>query len=497
MRIGIDAIRQRVSAASVGLFSAPFLPSGLIRLTVFLMFTDLMVILLGQPANYWLDRTRAESGFPALQSVLDSGILTFVFAGLLYLVLLATVLALFTRIAALILWLPVGFLHLSHILLWVTDNAILPIIPDLAGWLHIAVYIIAVLVLGVILLVVFFKSRRPVTANLFLRKNVQVGFLAVWGLILAGLVAANALQPHREGWQPIHPRHSPGPRTNSAIVYDSARNRAVFVGGISDWLGTPWMYENDTWEWDGSDWIEKLPATVPYPRASQAMAYDEIRGVVVMFSGRDKNETTLTSDTLLWDGTNWEYVATDLAPPPRCEAQMFFNRETGTIILAGGITRSKPDQKWEILKDTWEWDGERWREISAPPQRFTITNTCAVYDPIQGRGIVFDYDGWLAWADGKWSRLECLSNPPDRNGTAIAVDPTSGKILLFGGINDDVKLHDTWLWQDDTWKEIPSALTPSPRSEHRMFFDPVRNSFILYGGYGTDIIGDMWEYALP
>lgn len=38
----------------------------------------------------------------------------------------------------------------------------------------------------------------------------------------------------------------------------------------------------DTWEWDGTDWSQQFPTTVPQHRESHAMAYDMNRNIVVM-----------------------------------------------------------------------------------------------------------------------------------------------------------------------------------------------------------------------
>src|SRR5438874_3914689 len=59
----------------------------------------------------------------------------------------------------------------------------------------------------------------------------------------------------------------------------------------------------DTWEWDGTDWIQKTPATSPPPRECHAMAYDSTRERVVLFGGTDGSG--FLGDTWEWDGTDW------------------------------------------------------------------------------------------------------------------------------------------------------------------------------------------------
>ena len=64
------------------------------------------------------------------------------------------------------------------------------------------------------------------------------------------------------------------------MAYDSQRGRVVLFGGYGDSGGLA-----DTWEWDGSTWVERTPATSPPARSGHAMAYDSQRGRVVLFGG--------------------------------------------------------------------------------------------------------------------------------------------------------------------------------------------------------------------
>jgi len=63
----------------------------------------------------------------------------------------------------------------------------------------------------------------------------------------------------------------------------------------------------DTWIWDGENWTQKSPATVPIARYGHTMAYDAAHGQVVMFGGGAANGAGVAylNDTWLWDGTDW------------------------------------------------------------------------------------------------------------------------------------------------------------------------------------------------
>jgi hypothetical protein len=64
------------------------------------------------------------------------------------------------------------------------------------------------------------------------------------------------------------------------MAYDIALRRVLLFGGAN--LTTSF---GDTWTWDGTNWTELHPATVPHDRYAGAMAYDPVARAMVMFGG--------------------------------------------------------------------------------------------------------------------------------------------------------------------------------------------------------------------
>lgn len=101
------------------------------------------------------------------------------------------------------------------------------------------------------------------------------------------------------------------PRSQTAMVFDTARKRIVLFGGAggADLLG-------DTWEWDGNRWILRTPASAPKARAGHMLAYDPVRQRVVLFGGFD-NTTAFLDDTWEWDGLTWMQIQPPTSPQRR------------------------------------------------------------------------------------------------------------------------------------------------------------------------------------
>jgi hypothetical protein len=73
-------------------------------------------------------------------------------------------------------------------------------------------------------------------------------------------------------------------RMHHAMAYDAARGQVVLFGGSGGG-----SLSNETWVWDGTDWVKKLPSMAPSARAYSAMAYDLVRERMVLFGGTDSD----------------------------------------------------------------------------------------------------------------------------------------------------------------------------------------------------------------
>lgn len=165
----------------------------------------------------------------------------------------------------------------------------------------------------------------------------------------------------------------PPARMGHAMVYDRIRGRVVLFGGMSSERRV--NLPGQTWEWNGR-WVQRATAASPSPRANPAMAYDPVRGRVVLFGGRIGRAGVL-GDTWEYDGNTWTQRVLATGPAPRAAAGMVYDEAARRIVLTGGT-----DGSWVPIafRDTWAYDGQRWTrlpsaEVSAMPSLASV-----VYD---------------------------------------------------------------------------------------------------------------------
>ncbi len=255
-------------------------------------------------------------------------------------------------------------------------------------------------------------------------------------------------------WTRRFPPPSPSERTEHAMAYDSARSKVVLFGGKTD--NTPTA---DTWEYDGSAWKLRTPSSAPSARYGHAMAFDRSRNRVVLFGGRRSGPLGLTGDTWEYDGTDWVERYPNTSPEARQHHALVYDAARGRVVLFGGDDGTWPGTR----NDTWEYDGTDWVErlsLAAPAGRF---EHAMAYDTDRQTTILMGgTDDWTelgdTWQfDGTgWTQLLPVTTPPARRLHSMAFLESRGFAVLFGGrVNSVGDLGDTWhygygsIWPDE------------------------------------------------
>jgi cysteine-rich repeat protein len=145
-------------------------------------------------------------------------------------------------------------------------------------------------------------------------------------------------------------------RTSHAMAYDPTRNVVVLFGGERGVLSNK-EFLNDTWEWDGVEWVVANPTVQPEARSRHGLAFDSRFGRVVLFGGVDDGGDGYRGDTWLYDGTTWLQVA-PTAPSARADFSMAHDSLRERVVLFGGRDGVLPTA---VMNDTWvTYAGSAW-----------------------------------------------------------------------------------------------------------------------------------------
>src|SRR6185295_7901275 len=290
------------------------------------------------------------------------------------------------------------------------------------------------------------------------------------GTVVTPSVRAQCLFPY---WRQLSPGQSPAAqRIFHALAYDSQRRVTVLFGGRRlQGLGDPPLqpsdFYNDTWEFDGTTWTQRLPNNPPFPLALAAASYDPVKHATIVFGGEAGTNGFPDSGFLWeWDGEDWREVSSvGPHPAPRTGHQMVYDSVRHVHVMYGGSTAAGR------LDETWEYD--------APARTWTLRST---------------------------------AGPGKRSSFALAYDSIRNRTVLFGGRLDEAPTYaeewanDTWVWESGagTWQQLNPAIRPSGRSGHAMSFDSTRGVVVLLGGeyvaqnYTNSVVtalsSETWEW---
>jgi hypothetical protein len=142
-------------------------------------------------------------------------------------------------------------------------------------------------------------------------------------------------------------------------------------------------YVNDTWEYDGVNWTQVTTASGPSARGYHAMAYDSVRGKVVMFGGYSSASGNV-NDTWEYDGVNWTQVTTASSPSGRYLHAMVYDGARGRVVMFGGYASG-----FGLFNETWEYDGVDWTQVTTAGSPSARYLHAMVYDSTRGQVVLF------------------------------------------------------------------------------------------------------------
>ncbi|MEK7449599.1 MAG: kelch repeat-containing protein [Planctomycetota bacterium] len=310
-------------------------------------------------------------------------------------------------------------------------------------------------------------------------------------------------------WRQCLPKTNPGQRWAHALSYDEARGRTVLFGGAADGgpLEQPTKFLNDTWEWDGKDWVDKALQTKPPARCGHALVYDSKRKKIILFGGCH-NENGYYNDTWEYDGAGWTEKLTENKPMARCWQTLAYDSARERVVLFGGVGSQDNKTLIDSLDDTWEYDGENWKQLSprtSPPGR---RHHAMTYDLSRKVIVMFGglrnpnllQDTW-EWDGKDWTLKKCEVKPPVREAGGLVYDSHRKKSILFGGVGPGLSLfNDTWEYDGSNWMQYSGQDRPSARDLMGLTYDSHRCKVVLFGGYALGAssprLNDTWEYGI-
>lgn len=276
------------------------------------------------------------------------------------------------------------------------------------------------------------------------------------------------------------------------------------------------IYSGETWKYNGTSWTKI--AALPSPRKGFSLAWDEGRERAVLFGGSSctytKNSFDNTysesckalADTWEWStASGWEKKSDSSAVPARRSAAMAWDRVRGHVVLYGG-NGDPGSYGGYAIGGMYEWNGSSWSEINlgavTPGEQ---AGHPMVSDPAGGRIILAADEDWIwngsAWSKGPTSKLrpavynDTYGTP--NGATTFAFDRAAGLAIEY--LSTEFWYGDHYLWQWSAATGWSTYAPPQPWFKGAFATDYSRKGLLYYihdagSVSGLDAIDETWEF---
>jgi hypothetical protein len=249
-----------------------------------------------------------------------------------------------------------------------------------------------------------------------------------------------------------------GPYRDAALVQDVVGGDVFAFGGTDSWMPLcPLIGGAGAWRYSAGNWAYQA-SFGPVARSKHALAVDAQRRRVVLFGGHNANGQDL-QDTWEWDGSQWIPFPFVAPPAARRSHLMVYDSLRSRVMLHGGVVAGAP------VGDTWDWTGASWVALSTagPTGGQSIAQHAASGELLMvGSGMTWTWSGqsWVSAGNAP----DCLAVLWDeaRQEVMLVQDP----LTYFG------RSVWTWNSANRTWQSVAMRLGGGvPQGVRSVVFD--------------------------
>ncbi|HVC35816.1 MAG TPA: kelch repeat-containing protein [Chloroflexota bacterium] len=277
-------------------------------------------------------------------------------------------------------------------------------------------------------------------------------------------------------------------------AHAAAASHPIFAPGLGD---KPQPHRS------GRDqWTEISTTPAPAAQTGGVLAANPDGQSLVLFGGANSVGTDLR-DTWLWNGQHWSEARTTSTPPTSLGARLVSDPTMRGDLYFGAVGCGKQC----FQSETWTWNGQNWLHQQPATSPLARSDAAMAYDPRSHQVVLFGGDNsfnspvtlndtWL-WNGRTWTRQRPAISPPARSFAALADDESSHSLILFGGLDaNGVPLADTWAWNGKTWTQREPRTSPPARFNASLATVPNGRGVILFGGSDANdvALNDTWRW---
>ncbi|MCA8954117.1 MAG: hypothetical protein KDE27_31705 [Planctomycetes bacterium] len=273
-----------------------------------------------------------------------------------------------------------------------------------------------------------------------LRENAVLVAEPVDLLLTGGARPATSWRFTGTDWAALGDLATPAMRLGGAAAYDAVRQQVVLFGGLTNSADAGQLF-------DGR-WHDIVAGVAPAARAYLHLHWSGIDQAVLLFGGDGAIPTSgVLGDTWLWNGSVWLQRLPAQSPPPRANGALTADVGGGLLLFGGS------DANTNALGDHWHWDGTTWTPVVTPAMPLPSARCRAAFDPARSRVVLLGYDGAAAriatweWDGVGWTKRQPQGGPAVSGPADLAFDPRRGRVVAAAQPID--------AWNGTNWTPLP------------------------------------------
>lgn len=304
-------------------------------------------------------------------------------------------------------------------------------------------------------------------------------------------------------WRQALPSQSPPAAIGAEMAWDPRSQRVLLAGGVggsgcrvgvrvataSTAVPSPTSVpgcsvRDDAWAWDGGDWAQ-VPLPAGLGSLSEAsMATDPSSGRIMLIA---------SGSTWSFDGSVFQPVASAAGTggPTQYGGEVWFPDpgllfDFGLTSLTAPPTQYVPDvspcadpascPSKVTVATAWQWSGAAWTAVDGTVQPMYATPFGAMSSSVapvavdlsDGEAVTVDSQGDTRVSDNPvegWQLAASAAAIRAPTGAAIAYDPATGTVVLFGGWSgysswSGTSTPTTWIWNGRDWSGVSTGAAP-------------------------------------
>jgi len=271
---------------------------------------------------------------------------------------------------------------------------------------------------------------------------------------------------------------------NIALAYDKNGGKTYQFGGTCNEAQCPMMM------FDGYEWTTLSPSTKPSVTKDHDMIYYPPDKVVLLYDHT-------TSRMWQFNGSVWSLRAPATGNPNIGRYRMAYDEKNSLVVFAamtGGAGQI----------ETWTYNGSVWSQKCTSsacniPAFFNIDNITVEYMGLTQKIYAYYDNETYEWTGVTWSK-KTISDP-ENDGTPMIVSPRfaaaggTGKLILTGDTNGGG--FQTWLFNGASYKDISDYSIEGRKLFDAVWMDNINAALIKGGRIGYDLNDiDLETYSI-